>query len=97
MDYSAVEYIAGVTSKQVILGKCLLLSVVVAGDGADGDLQVYDGSGTGDPQKLHLEVLSGTSHTWRPAGPVRMLNGIYVVVNTATTKATIEYLPLPRS
>ena len=95
MEFSAVEYIAGVLTRQVVIGKVAVLSVFVSGDAAAGDCQVYDGQGIGDPQRVHIEVESGTSKEWLPFNPVLFRNGLYVVVNAVTTKVTVEYIPLP--
>ena len=75
----------------VTRGRCLFLGAWVAGDGANGDCQIYDGVSTNDPQKVHLEALSGTTFALVPPAPVIFERGIYLVVSAATTKVTIAY------
>jgi len=81
-------------SRVVHKGPVALQSITIAGDGADGDAQVYDGLDTNGRQILHVEVLTGqTCHIVFPED-VRLEYGIYVVVSAATTKTTIQHKPL---
>lgn len=91
--YTVLDYFA-LTAKIVHTGPCRVYSVNVAGDGVNGDAQLYDGQGTGGAQKLHIEALSGTSHQWRSAKGVYFDKGIYLVANATTTKVSIEYDPI---
>jgi len=85
-----------ITSSQLIhRGPCIVKCVHIAGDGANGDCQVYDGVNNSGLLKAHLEVLSGTSYTWRPGEGTDFDFGIYIVVNAATTKVTVTFNPLP--
>ena len=77
-------------------GPCIVLAVHVAGDGANGDCQVYDGDSALGELKAHIEALSGTSYTWRPGVGTDFDNGIYLAVNAATTKVTVTYIPESR-
>lgn len=85
------------TSNRIIhKGPCIVLAVHVAGDGANGDCQVYDGESTNDDQKAHIEVLSGTSYAWRPGQGTDFDKGIYIAVNASTTKVTVTFIPESR-
>jgi hypothetical protein len=81
------------TSRLIHLGPVDLLSVTVAGDGADGDCQIYDGEDTNGRLVAHIETLTGlTAHIVYPENG-RLDYGLYVVVNAATTKVTIQHSP----
>jgi len=84
------------TSRLIHSGPCVVKCVHIAGDGVNGDCQVYDGLSTSGQMKAHLEALSGTSYTWRPGEGTDFDFGIYIVVNAATTKVTVTYIPLSR-
>lgn len=86
-----------VTANMVICrSPAILIDVTISGDGANGDCDVYDGENTFGEKKAHLEVLSGTSFSFKPPCGVRINNGIYVVVNAATTNVTITFIALER-
>jgi len=69
-------------------------NICIAGDGANGDCDIYDGENANAERKYHLEVLSGSTAEIG-AGHFRKFNhGIYIVVNASTTFVTVEYLPL---
>lgn len=84
------------TSRLIHSGPCIVKSVHVAGDGANGDCQVYDGVNNLGRLKAHIEVLSGTSDTWRPGDGTDFDSGIYIVVNANTTHVTVTYIPESR-
>ena len=88
-DYTA-------TSRLVSSGPCIVRTVHVAGDGANGDCQIYDGVNALGELKAHVEVLSGTSYSWRPGDGTDFDFGIYIAVNAATTKVTVTYNPESR-
>lgn len=88
-----LEYTAA-TSRQIHEGRGELISVNVAGNGADGNMQIYDGMGTGGKQLLHIDVKDGYSHQWKSAEGIKIDRGIYLVANAITTKCTVEYKPL---
>lgn len=74
-------------------GKCLLQSVTLAADGADADAQIYDGMDTNGRQILHVEALTGqTAHIVFPED-ILLENGLYVVVNAATSKLAAVFAP----
>lgn len=79
------------SSRLIHSGPCIVKCVHVAADGANGDCQVYDGFNNGGKLKVHIEVLSGTSYTWRPGEGTDFDQGIYIAVNAATTKVTVTY------
>jgi len=88
------EYTAA--TKLIHSGPCIVKNVTVAGDGAVGDCQIYDGYSTSGKLMAHLEVLSGTTFSWMPGDGTDFDQGIYVVVSAATTKVTVTYVPESR-
>lgn len=88
-DYTA-------TTRLIHSGPSVVKSVHVAGDGAAGDCQIYDGVNSLGVLKAHVEVVSGTSYTWRPGDGTDFDFGIYIVVNADTTKVTVTFEPLSR-
>ena len=91
--YRASEYTK--TSRIIYKGPCVVCCVMVAGDGANADCQVYDGESANDKLKAHIEALSGTTFHWGPGLRVKFHRGIYVAVNAATTKVTVTFSSLP--
>lgn len=81
-------------SRQIFIGPVLVFCVCIAGDGAQADCQVYDGSSTNGKLKVHLEALSGTTFQWNPGVGVHFDNGIYLAVKANTTKVTVTFMPL---
>lgn len=88
-----LDYFAATTAL-VHTGRAILYSVQVAGAGADGDCQIYDGMNTSGDQLLDLRVLSKTSHQWRAKIGIQIKRGIYLVANATTTRVSIEYDPI---
>jgi len=84
------------TSRLIYSGPCVVKSVHIAADGANGDAQIYDGYSTSGCLVAHLEALSGTSYTWRPGEGTDFDFGIYIAVNVATTKVTVTFIPESR-
>lgn len=84
------------TSRLILSGPCIVRAVHIAADGANADCQVYDGFNTSGKLKAHLEVLSGTSYTWRPGNGTDFDQGIYIAVNASTTKVTVTFDPESR-
>lgn len=82
------------TSRIIHKGPCVVCCIVVAGDGAAADCQIYDGENDKGELKAHIEALSGTSFPWRPGTGTDFDRGIYIAVNAATTKVTVTYTPL---
>lgn len=84
------------TTANVLLhiGRAKLLSVCISGDGAAGDCDIYDGVNNLGEKKAHLEVASGTSFNFIPSCGSYIDQGIYVVVNAATTNVMVTYQPL---
>lgn len=83
-------------SRLIHTGPCIVKSVHVAGDGANGDAQVYDGRGTNGKLKAHIEVLDKRNYTWRPGDGTDFDQGIYIAVNANTTKVTVTFVPESR-
>ena len=84
------------SSRLIYSGPCIVKAVHVAGDGANGDCQVYDGLNNLGTLKAHLEVLSGTTFAWLPGEGTDFDHGIYIAVNASTTKVTVTYIPESR-
>ena len=84
------------SSRLIHSGPCIVKSVHVAGDGANGDAQIYDGPNDQGRLVAHLEVITGTSYTWRPGEGTDFDFGIYIAVNADTTKVTVTYIPESR-
>jgi len=84
------------TSRLIHSGPCVVKSVHIAGDEDPGDCQVYDGVNANGTLKAHLEVLEGTSYTWRPGEGTDFDFGIYIAVNASTTKVTVTFNPESR-
>ncbi len=76
-------------------GPCIVGNIVISGDGAAGDCDIYDGENANAERKYHLEVASGYSFAIGAATLKKFNYGIYIVVNAATTFVTVEYVPLP--
>jgi hypothetical protein len=83
-------------SRLIHSGPCIVKCVLVSGDGASGDCQIYDGSNVNGKLKAHIEVLTGTSYTWCPGEGTDFDYGLYIAVNAATTKVAVTYLPESR-
>lgn len=92
MEKSTLLDFRNVTGR-VYEGPVKVHSITIAGDGANGDCDIYNSLNVdATRRKLHLEVLSGTSHETVLKGTI-FDRGIYVVVNAATTFVTTEYEP----
>lgn len=86
----------GNTSKTLHKGLALIIGATLAADGAVADMQVYDGVDTNGQQKLHIEAYTANTAHIVPAGPILCEEGIHVVVNAATSKWTLQYIPITR-
>ena len=84
------------TSRLIHSGPCVVKTVHIAGDGESADAQVYDGLNTLGNLKAHLEVLSGTSYTWRPGDGTDFDHGIYIAVSGTGAKVTVTFIPESR-
>ena len=82
-------------SKVLYIGPCIVGNIIISGDGAAGDCDIYDGVNASAERKYHLEVASGTSFATGAATLKKFNYGVHVVVNAATTFVTVEYIPLP--
>lgn len=81
-------------SRCLCVGPCIVRCVMLAGDGANADCQVYDGVNAQGKLKAHIESLSGTTFHIDPPGGVLFRNGLYVAVNAATAKVTATFEPV---
>ncbi len=87
LDYTSV-------SRALHHGKCGLMMISLAADGADADCQVYDGVDANGRQVAHLEALSGTTAVVVFPEDGFLEHGLYVVVNASTSKVTVQFAPL---
>lgn len=83
-------------SRLIHSGPCIVKTVHVAGDGANGNCQIYDGVNTSGTLKAHIEVLDKRNYTWRPGDGTDFDYGLYIAVNDVTTKVTVTYIPESR-
>jgi len=74
-------------------GPCILYDVLMSADGANADCDLYDGDGTNDERKFHVETLSGTSISWNSKRGTLFRKGLYIVVNAATTFVSVTFVP----
>jgi len=93
MQHSTSRYTYA--SRVLHKGPVDFFGMIVAGDGANADCQIYDGLNTSGELKAHIEALSGTTFGWNPPVKLRFHYGIYVVVNANTTKVTVTFDPDP--
>jgi len=92
VDERSVSEIKLVTADTCIhKGKAVLHAVMVSGDGAAGDCDIYDGTNDNGEKIMHIEVLSGTTFGLQDAFGIDIRHGIYVVLNAATTNVMITY------
>ena len=90
---SVLSYAAS-TGYQHVKGRCRVYDIVMAGDGAAGDCQVYDSDGQAFNQRMHLEAASGTTTFWESPKGVMFEFGVYIVANAVTTKISVEWEPI---
>jgi len=82
------------TSRVINVGPCIVLSVMLAANGANGDCQVYDGVNAKGKLKAHIEAVSGTTFYFVPPGGALFRNGLYIAVNANTSKVTVTLKPI---
>lgn len=87
----SVQSVQTTTSRVLHRGPCKVYDVMVAGDGAAADCQVYDGVSDNDELKAWIEAVSGTTFHWDPPRSVNFHQGLYVKVNTNTTHVTVTF------
>lgn len=85
------------TNRQVFKGVCLLHSIHVSADGANAQVDIYDGVDTNGRHVIRINVLSESSYLWKPRKSRRCNMGIYIVVNANTTYVTAEFEPLAKT
>lgn len=81
------------TSRVIHLGPCIVKSVHVAATGAAAGCDVYDGESIKGKLKAHIEVLSGTSYTWRPGDGTDFDRGIYIDAMNVQSEVTVTFIP----
>ena len=85
---------------EVTKGESWVYSISVSGDGANADIDIYDGiDKTAATKKFHFETLSGTTISTNLKHPAHFREGIYIDTNATTSKITVEWSngaePLP--
>lgn len=83
-------------SRIIYKGPCEVYSLMLAGDGANVDCQIYDGLNANGELMAHIEALSGTTFHWSHPHHVQFHTGIYIAVNAANAKVTVTFLPESR-
>ena len=74
-------------------GPTWFFNATIAGDGVNGDGDVYDGTNTNEEKKYHLEALSGTTFVTGIHSPILFHRGVFAVVNASTTFMTVVWRP----
>lgn len=82
------------TSRVIYKGPCIIRCIMLAGDGANVDCQVYDGVNAQGKMRAHIEALSGTTFHFDPPGGVLFRTGLYIAVNAANAKVTLTLAPV---
>jgi len=81
-------------SSQIIWkGPCLLCSVGVTGDGAAGEIDLYDGTNDKAEHKLKMKCLNATTFSMNSVHNPQLNYGIYMKVNAATTYGWVVFIP----
>lgn len=95
MKYKVAPYTAEITNTSRIInrGECLLASVLLSADGANGEADIYDGFGDAGQHVAKLKMTDGLSQDWSLKHPVYLRRGLYVKVNAATTYVTVVFNP----
>jgi len=75
-------------------GPCLVTGFSVAGDGAAGVANIYDGENALGEHKCRVTVLDSTTFGWDLTHPVHFEQGIFIDVNAVTTFVTVCYVPV---
>lgn len=89
ISHSEIVHASGIVHK----GPCLVSGFSVAGYGAAGTADLYDGENAQGKHKCRISVLQNTTFHWCLTHPVDFDNGIYVAVAEDTTYVTICYIP----
>jgi len=80
-------------SRIIHKGPCLITGFSVAGYGAAGTADLYDGENALGEHKCRVSVLQNTTFPWPLVHPVDFDKGIYIEVAEETTYVTICYIP----
>ena len=90
-----VHIVETVNINQVIhKGPCVVSGAFITSIGAAGTVLIYDGDNALTPIKIPIASIDGTTFGSCFPNNIKFTKGIYVVVNAATTYATIAYKPL---
>ncbi len=81
------------TSRVIFVGPCFVEDLMLSGDGAQADCQVYEGQNANGDLKVHLEALSGTTFNFNHPGGVLFRKGLYIAVNAVTSKVSVILKP----
>lgn len=83
-------------SRLIFSGRCVLFTVLLAGDGEAADCQIFDGRTEQGKEILHLEVPQSNSFQWScPIGTV-FEKGIYIKVSGSGAHVAVSYSPLEK-
>lgn len=84
------------TSQLLYKGPCLICGIGITGDGANGEIDIYDGVNDSAEHKMKLKCLDSTTHSINTTYPIQFNYGIYVKVNATTTHSYIYWIPQER-
>ena len=83
-----------VNKSQIIWkGPCLLSGIGVTGDGAIGEIDIYDGENDNAPHKIKIKCISNTTFSMNAIHDPQFNNGIYVKVNAVTSFGWVIFIP----
>lgn len=88
---------AQITSSQLVYdGPVAVSGLILSGDGANADAQIYDGVNSQGKEVVHLEAKSGETTPVPFSKPMFLERGLYVAVNATTSKLTVLYQIISR-
>ena len=92
-DKTLTQLITRNTSQIIWKGPCLLAGVGVTGDGAGGEIDIYDGVNDKAPHKIKIMCLTSTTFSMNAIHDPQFNYGIYMKVNAATTFGWVIFTP----
>jgi hypothetical protein len=71
-----------------------VVDIVISANGADGEVNIYDGQNDKGILKYKLSIKDGNSFGGFPTKPIFFHRGIFITVNAATTYYSIRIDPV---
>ena len=84
------------TSGIVFTSRGLLCSVGVSADGANSGATIYDGENAKGRRIAYIPALAETLSPWLLQRPLYCERGLYVAVDNANARVSVEYAPIPQ-